>query len=225
VKWWLLAIPHYLMVALFAGGWSGWFGQTSQNLRLAAGAGLIGILVLVAAVILAVTGRYPQQLFDFVMGMKPACVTPVGRELRVGPVTPRLADGGSRDAVGDRRYLICCRPDRVHVRRVSRSQPSCSAEWVTRCGGPEGQGRWPIDARTHRGTRGRRDPADREGTGVPGDAGTGVSGGQAATVIRRPAGCGAVNGTVTSSRPSWYLAVMCSVSAAAGSRTERCRAP
>jgi hypothetical protein len=59
VKWWLLAIPHYLVVGLFVGGTyaAGHFG------------GLIGILVLVAAVVVAVTGRYPQPLFDFILGM------------------------------------------------------------------------------------------------------------------------------------------------------------
>lgn len=61
VKWWLLAIPQYLIIGLFLGGGS-----------IAAwhiGGGLIGILVLIAAVILAVTGSYPQAVFDFVLGM------------------------------------------------------------------------------------------------------------------------------------------------------------
>jgi uncharacterized membrane protein len=54
VKWWLLAIPHYLIVGVFVGG---------------ASSGLIGLLVLVAAVILAVTGTYPRSLFDLVLGL------------------------------------------------------------------------------------------------------------------------------------------------------------
>jgi hypothetical protein len=33
------------------------------------GGGLIGILVLIAAVILLFTDRYPQSIYDFVMGM------------------------------------------------------------------------------------------------------------------------------------------------------------
>ncbi|HZT64596.1 MAG TPA: DUF4389 domain-containing protein [Acidimicrobiales bacterium] len=69
VKWWLLALPHYLIVAVFAGGWGyGWSGW-----RIAGGGGLIALLALISAVILAVNGRYPESLFDFVMGMNRWC--------------------------------------------------------------------------------------------------------------------------------------------------------
>ncbi len=68
VKWWLLAIPHYLIVGLFAGGgtWAAW--SHGQDLGWMGG-GLIGLLVLVAAIILAVTGRYPESIFDLVLGL------------------------------------------------------------------------------------------------------------------------------------------------------------
>jgi hypothetical protein len=70
VKWWLLALPHYLVVAVFAGGWGiGWNGAW----RMASGGGLIAILVIIAAVALAVRGRYPESIFDFVMGMNRWC--------------------------------------------------------------------------------------------------------------------------------------------------------
>ena len=46
VKWWLLAIPHYLIVAIFTGGaWSAWSDA------------------------LLFTGRYPGPLYDFVLGL------------------------------------------------------------------------------------------------------------------------------------------------------------
>ena len=69
VKWWLLAIPHYIIVGFFVGGGSYLVWQSDQvDVRGAAG-GLIGILVLIAAVILAVTGRYPHSIFDLVLGL------------------------------------------------------------------------------------------------------------------------------------------------------------
>jgi uncharacterized protein DUF4389 len=67
VKWWLLAIPHYLVVALFTGGWTVGLGGGSGHGPF--GLSLILILVLVAAVVLLFSGRYPQPVFDFVMGM------------------------------------------------------------------------------------------------------------------------------------------------------------
>jgi Domain of unknown function (DUF4389) len=69
VKWWLLALPQYLIVAVFAGGaWAG-FNAMSDNGGWTSGGGLIGLLVLIAGVVLLFTGRYPKAIFDFVMGM------------------------------------------------------------------------------------------------------------------------------------------------------------
>jgi hypothetical protein len=70
VKWWLLALPHYLVVAVFAGG--AWAGVNAASDGWAAwtyGAGLIGLLVCIAGIVLLFTSRYPQAIFDFVMGM------------------------------------------------------------------------------------------------------------------------------------------------------------
>jgi hypothetical protein len=68
VKWWLLAIPQYLIVAIFAGGGS-WLAWNSDNGNVAVYGNLIGLLVLIAAVILAVTGRYLRPLFDLLLGL------------------------------------------------------------------------------------------------------------------------------------------------------------
>ncbi|HKO26775.1 MAG TPA: DUF4389 domain-containing protein [Solirubrobacteraceae bacterium] len=55
VKWWLLAIPQYLIVAAFAGG--------------ATSGGLVALLVCIAGLALLFTGGYPRGIYDFVMGM------------------------------------------------------------------------------------------------------------------------------------------------------------
>ncbi|MEV6394970.1 DUF4389 domain-containing protein [Streptomyces sp. NPDC051907] len=58
VKWWLLAIPHYIVIAFLAGGASaGWWGG-----------GLIAVLTVIAAVVLAFTEKYPKDIFDLVVG-------------------------------------------------------------------------------------------------------------------------------------------------------------
>ena len=66
VKWWLLAIPHYIVVGLLLGG-AGYAAR--EGSRANGGLGLLTFLVLVAGVILLFTGRYPQRLFDLLMGL------------------------------------------------------------------------------------------------------------------------------------------------------------
>jgi hypothetical protein len=69
VKWWLLAIPHYLVIALFGGGWwLGWW-EPSDDRWAGEWPGLIGLLVLFAAVALLFTGRYPRSIFELLMGL------------------------------------------------------------------------------------------------------------------------------------------------------------
>lgn len=68
VKWWLLAIPHYLVVGLLLGG-AGYAVGTADDRSGLYATGLIPLLVLVAGVVMLFTGRYPQPLFDLVLGL------------------------------------------------------------------------------------------------------------------------------------------------------------
>jgi hypothetical protein len=72
VKWWLLAIPHYLVVAILTGGIVSWTFDVGgpDGWQAVASAGLIGVLVLAAAIALLFSGRYPQGLYDLVMGLQ-----------------------------------------------------------------------------------------------------------------------------------------------------------
>ncbi|HTF08399.1 MAG TPA: DUF4389 domain-containing protein, partial [Asanoa sp.] len=69
VKWWLLVLPHLIIVGIFVGGGT-WFAfrEDTQSYSWTAG-GLIGLLVFIAAVMLAVTGNYPRGLYDFILGL------------------------------------------------------------------------------------------------------------------------------------------------------------
>ena len=62
IGWWLLGIPQFAIVGVFAGGGAaaGWHFLWS---------GLIGILVFVAAMLLLFRGTYPTSIFDLVMGL------------------------------------------------------------------------------------------------------------------------------------------------------------
>jgi hypothetical protein len=72
VKWWLLAVPHYMLLGILVGG-------TSYTVTVVAGgetktwtvatASLLSLLVLFAGVGLLFTGRYPRGLYDLAMGV------------------------------------------------------------------------------------------------------------------------------------------------------------
>jgi Domain of unknown function (DUF4389) len=67
IKWWLLAIPHYFVVAVLVGGTA--LAVHGASTYAAPYTGLITLLVLVAAFAVLFTGRYPRGIFDLVMGL------------------------------------------------------------------------------------------------------------------------------------------------------------
>ncbi|QGN34452.1 DUF4389 domain-containing protein [Microlunatus sp. Gsoil 973] len=69
VKWWLLALPHYLIIGVFTGAAFAGYDQATNDNAWAYGGGLIGLLVLFAGIILLFAGRYPRGLYDLVLGM------------------------------------------------------------------------------------------------------------------------------------------------------------
>lgn len=71
VKWWLLAIPHYLILAVLIGGAvSATSAQTdSGDWQWTAGVGLLRLCVLFVAIALLFTARYPPGLYNLVMGV------------------------------------------------------------------------------------------------------------------------------------------------------------
>ena len=117
VKWWLLAIPQYIIIGVFTGGaaWLGWrvgrpiphaaltFSYNNWGLYYVGKGGLgswglIGIVAVIAAVVLLVTGRYPEQIFDFVLGLNRWVLRVVGYAgLMTDKYPPFRLDRGGQD--------------------------------------------------------------------------------------------------------------------------------
>src|SRR4051794_20150009 len=69
VKWWLLALPQYLIVAVFAGGAVAGFNSAGGDSRCPSTFALTALLVLIAPVVLLFGGPSPRPFFDFVRGI------------------------------------------------------------------------------------------------------------------------------------------------------------
>jgi hypothetical protein len=68
VKWWLLAIPHYVIVAVLVGGTTVAVHNAASTYAVP-DAGLITLLALIAAVAVLFSRRYPQSIFELVVGL------------------------------------------------------------------------------------------------------------------------------------------------------------
>jgi hypothetical protein len=106
VKWWLLAIPHYLVLGVFLGGgwlaWGGGWDNGGDPGRWHGGPGLIDLLVLFAAIALLFMARYPRGIFDFVMGLNRWCFRVAAYAALMTDAYPpfRLDQGPNEPATG-----------------------------------------------------------------------------------------------------------------------------
>jgi hypothetical protein len=97
VKWWLLAIPQYVVVAVFAGGAVYTAGSAHKWQADALSGGLIGLLVCFAAITLLVAGRYPRRLYNLIIGMNRWVVRVIAYAALMTDAYPpfRLDQGGT----------------------------------------------------------------------------------------------------------------------------------
>jgi hypothetical protein len=104
IGWWLLGAPQYAIAGLFAGGGFGWGTHY--------GGSIVGVLVFVVAMLLLFKNRYPDDVFELIMGFNRWAfrVCAYGGlhdaraptvPLRCGPVRARV-----RNRLGHAPYLI-----------------------------------------------------------------------------------------------------------------------
>ncbi len=103
VKWWLLAIPHYIVVGFLLGGGvaASHVSKYDRPWGVAFETGLIGVLVFFAGVALLFMARYPRGLFDFVLGLDRWVARVAAYVLLMRDEYPpfRLDQGGRDDTV------------------------------------------------------------------------------------------------------------------------------
>jgi hypothetical protein len=129
VKWWLLAIPQYVIVGFFLGG--GGFaasraGDYDRVWGVGFHTGLIGVVVFFAAIALLFTARYPRGMFDFALGLDRWVARVAGYVLLMRDEYPpfRLDQGGSDVAGPDVPAASDLHPLAAEQPTTSASTPS-----------------------------------------------------------------------------------------------------
>src|SRR5699024_11998570 len=68
VKWWLLVLPHYLVLVFFVGVGAE-AARRLDGLQWMWEGGLIALLTLIVGLALLFTGMYPRGLYDLLLGL------------------------------------------------------------------------------------------------------------------------------------------------------------
>ena len=84
LKWWIVALPHWLIVAVLAGSGT-WIVGHADDWGAPLQGGFITLVALSAGIVLLFTGRYPRGLFDLLLGLDRWVV-------RVGAYTALMTD-------------------------------------------------------------------------------------------------------------------------------------
>ncbi len=130
VKSWLLALPHLLIVVVFAGV-PFWVARDLPWSVVAGG--VLGLLTLAAMIVLSLSGRYPASLFDLIMGLNRWVYRVLGYVLLMTDEYPpfRLDSGGADHGTVTPRQVV---PSAAHARAKTAADERRSGIWLTAIG-------------------------------------------------------------------------------------------
>ncbi len=102
VKSWLLAIPHLVILCALTDSWG--TGRNDDGMPFVFSGGLLGLAVMIAAIILLFTGRYPVGLYNLIMGAMRWTYRVIAYVALMTDAYPpfRLDQGGSEPPVDER---------------------------------------------------------------------------------------------------------------------------
>ena len=134
IKWWLLAIPHYLVLAFIAGG--AVYGLRGANEEPLIGVSLIGILVLVAGIVLLFTGRYPRPVFDLILGLNRWALRVAGYvALMTDRYPPFSLEQGGHELAGPRAHALTIDPHSLSRTAAPQGGPTAPPHTAQRPAG------------------------------------------------------------------------------------------
>ena len=134
VKWWLLAIPQYILLGLFLGS-SGYVASRTEPWGWGVQGGLITMLVIFAGIALVFIGHYPRGIFDFVLGLDRWVARVAAYALLMRDEYPpfRLDQGGSDAPVARDEEPLS------HLHPLAAESPTTSGAKLDEGGGTAGK--------------------------------------------------------------------------------------
>jgi hypothetical protein len=122
IRWWLLALPHYIVAGVLAGG-SAWFVWRAGDWAAPWQVGVVTMLVGLAGLVLLFTGRYPRELYDLVLGMDRWVVRAAANAALMTDVYPPLRLDVGAEEPGTLAIPAADAPAAVRTARSRRPRP------------------------------------------------------------------------------------------------------
>lgn len=131
VKWWLLVLPHYLVLVFFVGVGAE-AARRVEGLSWVWEGGLIALLTLIVGLALLFTGMYPRGLYDLLLGLNRWVLRVAAYAGLMTDAYPpfRLDQGGPEQLTSATRAAPPAGPAPTYVGPSSPAAPAPTSSWT-----------------------------------------------------------------------------------------------